>query len=208
MVTLAILPTTNDEVTAWAETSAFRRDILSTSWVVGDQDLSRARRKAEGLERHERHMAEKRRRKQKNLAEELMRETKKDKASHRRRRTEGEGRINVENEHGQGKGKGRKRGQQQREKMEEHQMERAKAEDGLMMTGQDEEGEYQRKTRSSGRVHRGEVRIPKDQQDLLNREEFLLSDGTIVRGKGKELMSKTNWHSCPSSAGKYDALGL
>lgn len=206
MVTLAILPSTNDEVTAWAETSAFRRDILSMSWVVGDQDLSRARRKAEGLERHERHMAEKRRRKQKNLAEELMRETKKDKASYRRRRTEGEGRMNAENEHGQGKG--RTRGQQQREKMEEHQRKRAKEEEGLMMTEQDEEEKYQRKTSSSGRVHRGEVRIPKDQQDLLNREEFLLSDGTIVRGKGKELMSKTNWHSCPPSAGKYDALGL
>lgn len=164
--------------------------------MVGDQDLRRARRKAEGLERHERHLAEKRRRKQKNVGEELMRETKKDKASHRRRRTEDEGRINAENEHGQGRTRGQKR-----EKMEEGEMERAK-EEGLM-TEQDQ-GKYQRKTNSS-RVHRGEVRIPKDQQELLNREEFLLSDGTIVRGK--EPMSK-NWHSCPPSAGIYDALGL
>lgn len=166
------------------------------SWVVGDQDLRRARRKAEGLERHERHLAEKGRRKQKNLGEELMRETKKDKASHRRRRIEDEGRINAGNDHGQGKTRG-----QQREKMEEGERERAK-EDWLMR--EQDEGKYQRKT-SSGRVHRGEVRIPKDQQELLNREEFLLSDGTIVRGK--ELMSN-NWHSCPPSAGKYDALGL
>lgn len=169
--------------------------------MVGDQDLRRARRKAEGLERHERHLAEKRRRKQKNLGEELMGETKKDRASHRRRRTEDEGRINPENEHGQGRRRGQ---QQQREKMEEDGRERAK-EEGLM-TEQQDEGKYQRKTSSGRVVHRGEVRIPKDQQELLNREEFLLSDGTIVRGK-KELMSK-NWHSCPPSAGKYDALGL
>lgn len=172
--------------------------------MVGDQDLRRARNKAEGLERHERrHLAEKGRRKQKNLGEELMRETKKDKASHRRRRrrrrrTEDEGRINAGNGHGQGK----TCEQQQREKMEEDERERRKEEEGLM--SEQDEGKYQRKT-SSGRVHRGEVRIPRDQQDLLNREEFLLSDGTLVRGK--ELMSK-NRHSCPPPAGKYDALGL
>lgn len=164
--------------------------------MVGDQDLRRARRKAEGLERHERQLAEKGRRKQKNLGEELMRETKKDKASHRRRRTEDEGRINAASEHGQGKTRG-----QQREKMEEDERERAK-EEGLMR--EQDEGKYQRKT-SSGRVHRGQVRIPTNQQELLNREEFLLSDGTIVRGK--EVMSK-NWHSRPPAAGKYDALGL
>lgn len=167
--------------------------------MVGDQDLRRARRKAEGLERHERHLAEKGRRKQKNLGEELMRESKKDKASHRRRRrTEDEGRINAGNGHGQGK-----TCEQQREKMEmeEDERERRKAE-GLMR--EQDEGKYQRKT-SSGRVHRGEVRIPRDQQELLNREEFLLSDGAIVRGK--ELMSK-NRHSFPPPAGKYDALGL
>lgn len=164
--------------------------------MVGDQDLRLARRKAEGLERHEGYLAEKGIRKQKNLGEERMRENKKDKASHRRRRTEDEGRINAGNEHGQGKARG-----QQREKMEEDEGERAKKE-GLMR--EQGKGKYQRET-SSGRVHRGEVRIPKDQQELLNREEFLLSDGTIVRGK--ELMSK-NRHLCPLPAGKYDALGL
>lgn len=162
--------------------------------MVGDQDLRRARRKAECLERHERHLTEKGRLKQKNLGEELMRENKKDKASHRRRRTEDEGRINAGNEHGQGTARG-----QQREEMEEDERERAK--EGLMR--ELDKGKYQREA-SSGRVHRREVRIPKDQQELLNREEFLLSDGTIVRG---ELMSK-NRHPCPPPAGKYDALGL
>lgn len=167
--------------------------------MVGDQDLRRARRKAEGQDRHERHLAEKGRRKQKNLGEGLMRESKKDKALHRRRRTEDEGRINAGNEHGQGKTRG-----QQREKMEEDERGRTK-EEGLMRE-QDEGNNQRRKTTSSGRrIHRGEVRIPKDQQELLNRKEFLLSDGTIVLGK--ELMSK-NWYSCPPPAGKYDALGL
>lgn len=193
---LAVLPSTNDEVTAWAQTSAFRRDILSTSWVVSDQDLRRARRKAEGPERHERHLAERVRRKQKNLGEQLMRENKKDKPSHRRRRTEDEGGTNGGNEHGQGKAR-----VQQREKMEEEKRERAK-EEGLMR--EQEKRKDQRKT-SSDRVHRAEVRIPKDQQELLNREEFLLSDGTIVQGK--QLMSES-WYPCPPPAGKYDALGL
>lgn len=163
--------------------------------MVGDQDLRRARRKTERLERHERHLTEKGRLKQKNLGKELMRENKKGKASHRRRRTEDEGRINAGNEHGQGIARG-----QQREEMEEDERERAK-EEGLMR--ELDKGKYQREA-SSGRVHSGEVRIPKGQQELLNREEFLLSDGTIVRG---ELMSK-NRHPCPPLAGKYDALGL
>ena len=166
--------------------------------MVGDRDLRRARRKAEGLERHERHLEERGRREQKNLGEELMRENKKDKASHRRR-TEDKGRINAGNEHGQGKARG-----QQREKMGEDERERAKeVEEEELMRGQGK-GKYQRRT-SSGRVQRGEVRIPKDQQELLNREEFLLSDGTIIQGK--ELMPK-NRHPCLPPAGKYDALGL
>lgn len=164
--------------------------------MVGDQDLRRARRKAEGLEHHERRLEEKRRRKQKKLEEELMREKKKEKASHRRKRTDNEGRESVGNENGQGKACGR-----QREKGEDGERERRK--DGGLMREQKREKDQKKTT--SGRVHRREVRIPNDQQDLLNREEFLLPDNTIVQGK--EFKSKSR-HHYPPPAGKYDALGL
>lgn len=164
--------------------------------MVGDQDLRRARRKAEGLERHERRLEEKGRRKQKKLEEDLMREKKKEKVSHRRKGTNDEGRASARNETGQGKARGR-----QREKMEDGERERGR--EGGLMRGQEKEKD-QKKT-SSGRVHKREVRIPKDQQDLLSREEFLLPDDSIVQGK--ELMSKSR-HPYPPPAGKYDALGL
>lgn len=197
--------------------------------MVGDQDLRRARRKAEGLERHERREEEKRRRKQKKLGEELMSEKKKEKASRRRKRTDDEGRDSAGTENGQGKAmrekkkekashrrrrkdnegrdsagtencQGKARGRQ-REKDEDDERERWK--DGQLMKEQ-EEGKDQKKT-ASDRVHRREVRIPNDQQDLLNREEFLLPDNTIVQGR--ELESKSR-HHYPPPAGKYDALGL
>ena len=44
----ALLHSTNDEVLSWAETSAFRRDVLNVPWVINEQDLKRAARKAEG----------------------------------------------------------------------------------------------------------------------------------------------------------------
>lgn len=45
---ISLLHSTNDEVASWAETSAFRRDVLNVPWVVNEQDLKRAARKAEG----------------------------------------------------------------------------------------------------------------------------------------------------------------
>lgn len=164
--------------------------------MVGDQDLRRARRKAEGLERHEGHSEEKKRRRQKKPEEESIREKKKEKASHRRKRTDNEGRERAGNANGQGKARGR-----QREKRENGERERGK-ERGLM---REQEKEKDQKKTTSGRIHKREVQIPKDQQDLLNREEFLLPDDTIVQGK--ELGSKRR-HPYPPPAGKYDALGL
>lgn len=125
-----------------------------------------------------------------------MGEKQKEKASNRRRWTEGEGRESAGNEPGQGTTRGR-----QQEKIEEVESERAKEERLMREQGK---GKDQKK-RTSSRVGRREVRIPKDQQALLNREEFLLSDGTIVLGK--EVMPKNRLPS-PPPAGKYDALGI
>lgn len=77
----AFVRTTNEEAEAWAQTAAFRRDILSKPWVVSEQDERRARRKAEGHEERQRardvqrrkilHVeeAQKRRRRQKGQSE-------------------------------------------------------------------------------------------------------------------------------------------
>jgi len=77
----AFVRTTNEEAEAWAQTTAFRRDILSKPWVVSDQDERRARRRAEGHEERQhtrdqqrkkiRHVeeAQKRRRRQKGQSE-------------------------------------------------------------------------------------------------------------------------------------------
>ncbi|MCJ1471041.1 hypothetical protein MMC07_009689 [Pseudocyphellaria aurata] len=48
---LSLLCSTNEEVASWAETSAFRRDVLNVPWVLKEQDLKRAARKAEGRRR-------------------------------------------------------------------------------------------------------------------------------------------------------------
>lgn len=57
----AFVRTTNEEAEAWAQTAAFRRDILSKPWVVSEQDERRARRKAEGHEERQRARDEQRR---------------------------------------------------------------------------------------------------------------------------------------------------
>lgn len=48
---VAVIHTTNEEVSSWAETTAFHTDILDNPWVVSERDEKRARRKAEGLDR-------------------------------------------------------------------------------------------------------------------------------------------------------------
>ena len=57
----AIIRTTNEEVTAWAENTAFRKEVLDTAWVVGEEEEKRARRKAEGLDRERQRRRRKRR---------------------------------------------------------------------------------------------------------------------------------------------------
>ena len=60
---LAIIHTTNEEAAAWAENTAFRKEVLAKPWVVGEEDEERARRKAEGLDREKRAREERKRRK-------------------------------------------------------------------------------------------------------------------------------------------------
>ena len=57
----AIVHTTNEEAAAWAENTAFRRDILSIPWVVSAQDERRAKRKAEGFDQKKKARAERKR---------------------------------------------------------------------------------------------------------------------------------------------------
>jgi hypothetical protein len=57
----AFVRTTNEEAEAWAQTAAFRRNILSKPWVVSEQDERRARRNAEGHEDRQRVRDEQRR---------------------------------------------------------------------------------------------------------------------------------------------------
>ncbi|KAL9075871.1 MAG: hypothetical protein Q9161_001264 [Pseudevernia consocians] len=60
---VSIIRTTNEEAAAWAENTAFRKEILSRPWVVSEEDEKRARRKAEGLDREKRAREERKRRK-------------------------------------------------------------------------------------------------------------------------------------------------
>ena len=46
---ITVLHTTNEEAASWAESTAFRREILSIPWAVSKKDEERARKKAEGL---------------------------------------------------------------------------------------------------------------------------------------------------------------
>ena len=64
-VSTAIIRTTNEEAAAWAENTAFRKEILSEPWVVSEEDEERARRKAEGLDREKRAREERKKRKRK-----------------------------------------------------------------------------------------------------------------------------------------------
>ncbi|KAL9132358.1 MAG: hypothetical protein Q9175_006471 [Cornicularia normoerica] len=60
---ISTIRTTNEETAAWAENTAFRREILSTPWVVSEKDEKRAKRKAEGLDREKRAREEREKRK-------------------------------------------------------------------------------------------------------------------------------------------------
>lgn len=62
-VPTATIRTTNEEAAAWAENTAFRREILSTPWVVSEKDEKRAKRNAEGLDREKRAREEREKRK-------------------------------------------------------------------------------------------------------------------------------------------------
>lgn len=52
---------------AWAETTAFRRDILSTPWVVSERDQEKARRKVANEAHEKKLLAELKRRKRKRM---------------------------------------------------------------------------------------------------------------------------------------------
>ena len=55
--------TTNGEVDSWAENSSFYADILGKPWIVNHLEERRAKRKAEGLDRKQQILAERKRRK-------------------------------------------------------------------------------------------------------------------------------------------------
>ncbi len=88
---IALINNTNDEITSWAETSAFHRDILNSPWAVSDQDLERARKETEGLKRHKRLGEGQRRRKRQRLEDPRMVSSGKDKVQ-RRNKTDPEAR--------------------------------------------------------------------------------------------------------------------
>lgn len=62
-VPTAIIGTTNEEVAAWAENTAFRKEVLDIPWVISEEEEKRARRKAEGLDREKRARGERKKRK-------------------------------------------------------------------------------------------------------------------------------------------------
>lgn len=60
----ALVRTTNEEASAWAENSTFYKDILSKPWVVSERRQQQARIEAEGVKR-EREARKERKRKKK-----------------------------------------------------------------------------------------------------------------------------------------------
>lgn len=48
---ISAVQTTTEEAAAWAENTAFKRDILGCPWIVSQEDYTAAKRKAEGVDR-------------------------------------------------------------------------------------------------------------------------------------------------------------
>ena len=48
---ISVVRTTTEEVAAWAENTAFRRDVLDRPWFLSEDEHTIAKRKAEGLDR-------------------------------------------------------------------------------------------------------------------------------------------------------------
>ena len=92
-VPAAIIRTTNEEAAAWAENTAFRKEILSQPWVVSEEEEKRARRKAEGLDREKQAREERKKRKlrEEDDGKRAVAEKEKRRAE-RKRREEGQGR--------------------------------------------------------------------------------------------------------------------
>ncbi|KAL2046824.1 hypothetical protein N7G274_000842 [Stereocaulon virgatum] len=89
---IVIIRTTNEEAAAWAENTAFRRDILNIPWVVSEKDEERARRKAEGLDREKKAREDRKRRTQRaKLNSKLNTQEKNQKAQEERRHAAAEG---------------------------------------------------------------------------------------------------------------------
>ena len=92
----AIVRTTNEEAAAWAENTAFQKEILDKPWVVSEEEEKRARRNAEGLDREKRVREERKRRRRRKEEEEkgkhLGAEERKRKEEKKKNRKEGQGR--------------------------------------------------------------------------------------------------------------------
>lgn len=90
---IALIPTTNDEITTWAETNSFRESILMIPWIISPQDEERARKKSEGIEEEnekKKIRAEKRKKKQEEKKREAERKARKNpqRIPHRTKRNE------------------------------------------------------------------------------------------------------------------------
>ena len=57
---ISVMQTTTEEAVVWAETTAFKHDILSRHWIVSEEDYKTVKRKAEGLDSKLRKKKEKR----------------------------------------------------------------------------------------------------------------------------------------------------
>ncbi|KAF6230357.1 hypothetical protein HO133_004699 [Letharia lupina] len=90
---ISIIRTTNEEAAAWAENTAFRKEILSQPWVVSEEEEKRARRKAEGLDREKQARKERKKRKLREEYDGKRAVAEKEKRrAERKRREEGQGR--------------------------------------------------------------------------------------------------------------------
>ncbi|KAL9603144.1 MAG: hypothetical protein Q9219_001347 [cf. Caloplaca sp. 3 TL-2023] len=81
----AMIRTTNEEASAWAETASFYQDVLSKPWIISERAQLKAKMEAEGLAR-EREARRERRRRQKELKEKSQRKAKQE-HKHNREKT-------------------------------------------------------------------------------------------------------------------------
>ena len=61
---LSIIRTTNEEVLAWGENSAFREEVLDVPWLLCEKDQIQARKQAEGFDRKQKRRDERKRKRE------------------------------------------------------------------------------------------------------------------------------------------------